>query len=77
MIYVIGTLYFVWNKRYIISAVFGALLTIVSAFINVIIFDYLGLVIWASIGGLIVAYAVQCEICKNQIQRVKNRNRHR
>lgn len=77
MIYVIGTLYFIWDKRHIISAVFGMLLIVVSVFINVILLDYLGLVIWTSIGGVIVAYAVQSEICKVQKQKLESRNRHR
>lgn len=72
MIYLIGIICYLWRKRYKLLAASGALFVAISAEVTIIRQDYFGLMMWASVGALVIIYAVLSEFYK-----YNSRNRHR
>ena len=72
MIYQVGVIYYLWRKRYKLLAASGALFVVISAEVTIIRQDYFGLMMWASVGALVIIYAVLSEFYK-----YNSRNRHR
>ncbi len=72
MIYLIGIICYLWRKRYKLLAASGALFVVISAEVTIIRQDYFGLMMWASVGALVIIYAVLSEFYK-----YNSRNRHR
>ena len=72
MIYLIGIICYLWRKRYKLLAASGALFVVISAEVTIIRHDYFGLVMWVSVGALVIIYAVLSEFYK-----YNSRNRHR
>ena len=72
MIYLVGVIYYLWRKRYKLLAASGALFVAISAEVTIIRQDYFGLMMWASVGALVIIYAVLSEFYK-----YNSRNRHR
>ena len=72
MIYLIGSICYLWRKRYKLLAASGALFVVISAEVTIIRHDYFGLMMWASVGALVIIYAVLSEFYK-----YNSRNRHR
>ena len=72
MIYLVGVIYYLWRKRYKLLAASGALFVVISAEVTIIRQDYFGLMMWVSVGLLIIIYAVLSEFYKYNSQ-----NRHR
>ena len=72
MIYLVGVIYYLWRKRYKLLAASGALFVAISAEVTIIRHDYFGLMMWVSVGALVIIYAVLSEFYK-----YNSRNRHR
>ena len=72
MIYLIGIICYLWRKRYKLLAASGVLFVVISAEVTIIRQDYFGLMMWASVGALVIIYAVLSEFYK-----YNSRNRHR
>ena len=72
MIYLIGIICYLWRKRYKLLAASGALFVAISAEVTIIRQNYFGLMMWASVGALVIIYAVLSEFYK-----YNSRNRHR
>ena len=72
MIYLIGIICYLWRKRYKLLAASGVLFVVISAEVTIIRHDYFGLMMWASVGALVIIYAVLSEFYK-----YNSRNRHR
>lgn len=72
MIYLIGIICYLWRKRYKLLAASGALFVVISAEVTIIRHDYFGLMMWVSVGALVIIYAVLSEFYK-----YNSRNRHR
>ena len=72
MIYLIGIICYLWRKRYKLLAASGALFVVISAEVTIIRQDYFGLMMWASVGALVIIYAVLSEFYK-----YNSRNRYR
>jgi len=72
MIYLIGIICYLWRKRYKLLAASGALFVVISAEVTIIRQNYFGLMMWASVGALVIIYAVLSEFYK-----YNSRNRHR
>ena len=72
MIYLVGVICYLWRKRYKLLAASGALFVVISAEVTIIRQNYFGLMMWASVGALVIIYAVLSEFYK-----YNSRNRHR
>ena len=72
MIYLVGVIYYLWRKRYKLLAASGVLFVAISAEVTISRHDYFGLMMWLSVGALVIIYAVLSEFYK-----YNSRNRHR
>lgn len=72
MIYLIGIICYLWRKRYKPLVASGVLFVVISAEVTIIRHDYFGLMMWASVGALVIIYAALSEFYK-----YNSRNRHR